>query len=124
MAMIAQKRLFDWQEIEELGDLARLKLVLDHLPDEELMRSLERRRGHGHNDYPYGPCGTLSWPVWCISIPASRACAGNCRVTDSCGADSAVSHRRRAACISLQPLRTPAVGPSGAGKEAIPPTGR
>ncbi len=53
MAMIAQKRLFDWQEIEELGDLARLKLVLDHLPDEELMRSLERRRGHGRNELPY-----------------------------------------------------------------------
>ncbi len=52
MAIIAQKRLFDWHEIEESGDLKRLQLVLEHLPDEKLMRSLERRRGHGRNDYP------------------------------------------------------------------------
>jgi hypothetical protein len=38
--------------IEELGDLGRLKLVLDHLPDEELMRVLEKKRGEGRNDYP------------------------------------------------------------------------
>ena len=52
MAIIAQKRLFDWHEIEELGDLKRLQLVLEHLPDEKLMRSLEKRRGNGRNDYP------------------------------------------------------------------------
>ena len=58
MAMIAQKRFFDWHdEIEELGALKRLKLVLDHLPDEKLMRSLEKRRGNGRNDYPCGRCG-------------------------------------------------------------------
>ena len=40
MAIIPQKRLFGWEEIEELGDLERLRLVLEHLPDEELMRIL------------------------------------------------------------------------------------
>jgi hypothetical protein len=52
MAIIPQKQLFKWDEIEELGDLERLKLVLDYLPDEELMRVLEKKRGKGRNDYP------------------------------------------------------------------------
>jgi len=52
MATIPQRQLFRWQEIQELGDLERLRLVLDHLPDEPLMQELERRRGYGRNDYP------------------------------------------------------------------------
>ncbi len=38
MAIIPQKQLFKWDEIEELGDLQRLKLVIDYLPDETLER--------------------------------------------------------------------------------------
>ncbi len=52
MAIMPQKQLLKWSEIEELGDLKRLKLVLDYLPDEELMRVLETKRGKGRNDYP------------------------------------------------------------------------
>ena len=52
MARIAQRQLFRWQEIDELGDLQRLRLVLDHLPDEKLMRALEAHRGRGRDDYP------------------------------------------------------------------------
>jgi hypothetical protein len=52
MAIIAQKRLFGWEEIEELGDLQRLKLVLDYMPDENLMRVLEEQRDRGRNEYP------------------------------------------------------------------------
>ncbi|GAG05313.1 unnamed protein product, partial [marine sediment metagenome] len=52
MATIPQRQLFKWQEIEELGDLERLRLVFDHLPDEPLMEALERWRGHGRDDYP------------------------------------------------------------------------
>ena len=52
MAIIPQKQLFNWKEIEELGDLQRLRLVLEHLLDEGLMRLLESERGHGRNDYP------------------------------------------------------------------------
>lgn len=51
MAIIAQQR-FQWEKIEALGDLERLQLVLEHLPDAELVRQLERRRGKGRNDYP------------------------------------------------------------------------
>jgi hypothetical protein len=44
MATIAQKQLFRWDQTEALGDLARLKLVLDNLPDEALMKKLEHHR--------------------------------------------------------------------------------
>lgn len=52
MAIIAQKSLFGWEEIEDLGDLERLRLVIEHMPDEELMAALEARRGRGRDDYP------------------------------------------------------------------------
>ena len=55
MATIAQPSLFCWQEIEELGDLERLRLLLSNLPDEPLMRELEARRANGRNDYPIRP---------------------------------------------------------------------
>jgi hypothetical protein len=41
-----------WAAGNESGDLERLVPVLDHLPDEELMRRLEKERGKGRDDYP------------------------------------------------------------------------
>lgn len=55
MARIPQKQLFCWDQIDELGDLRRLSLVLDALPDETLMQALERHRGRGRDDYPIRP---------------------------------------------------------------------
>lgn len=52
MAIVAQKQLFGWEEIEDLGDLERLRLLLEYLPDEILMQELEKKRGYGRNDYP------------------------------------------------------------------------
>ncbi len=52
MAIIPQQRLFSWEEIDNLGDLERLKLVLETMPDEKLMQFLEKKRGRGRNDYP------------------------------------------------------------------------
>lgn len=37
MAIIPQLSLFAWEEIEELGDLERLRLVIEYMPDEQLM---------------------------------------------------------------------------------------
>jgi hypothetical protein len=52
MAIIHQT-LWGWEEEKrELGDLERLKIVLDSMPDEKLMRQLERERGKGRDDYP------------------------------------------------------------------------
>lgn len=52
MAIIPQKKLFTWTEIQPLGDLKRLQLVLDYMPDEDLVRTLENKRGQGRDDYP------------------------------------------------------------------------
>jgi hypothetical protein len=52
MAMIAQKRLFDWQEIETSSDLDRLRMVLEAIADEPLMRGLEQERKKRRDDYP------------------------------------------------------------------------
>lgn len=52
MAIIPQQTLFVWREIEELGDLERLRLVIEYMPDEDLMNKLERNRKNGRDDYP------------------------------------------------------------------------
>ncbi len=52
MAIIPQQTLFVWTDIEKLGDLERLQLVLEYMPDEELMNTLEQERGKGRDDYP------------------------------------------------------------------------
>ncbi len=52
MAIIPQTRLFCWEDVENLGDLHRLRLVLRTTPDERLMRALEARRARGRDDYP------------------------------------------------------------------------
>ena len=51
MAIIPQQTFFVWDEIENLGDLERLRLVLEYMPDEELMQALERERGKGRDDF-------------------------------------------------------------------------
>lgn len=51
MAKISQIT-FSWKEIEKKKDLDRLKLVIENIPDEELMLILERERKKGRNDYP------------------------------------------------------------------------
>jgi hypothetical protein len=52
MATLPQKALFEWNAVEDIGDLIRLRFVLDNLPDEPLMYALEHRRGRGRDDYP------------------------------------------------------------------------
>jgi hypothetical protein len=52
MAAIAQTNLFSWDAIEARSDLDRLRLVVDHLPDERLVQYLEVMRAHGRDDYP------------------------------------------------------------------------
>ena len=46
------KLLFSWEDVDSLPDLRRLRLVLDHLPDEPVIEALRARRGRGRDDYP------------------------------------------------------------------------
>ena len=52
MAIIHITSLFNWQDSNEKSDLERLELVINYLPDEKLMRTLETKRSNGRNDYP------------------------------------------------------------------------
>jgi Transposase DDE domain/Transposase domain (DUF772) len=55
MARLLVPYLFKWQEVEAKSDLERLRLVLEHLPDEGLMKKLEAHRNKGRDDYPIRP---------------------------------------------------------------------
>lgn len=55
MAIIPQKQLFSWEEIENLADLQRFSLLIKYLPDETLMQALESHRRNGRDDYPVRP---------------------------------------------------------------------
>ena len=52
MAIIPQPHLFAWKDMQPLGDLERLQCVLEAMPDESLMQTLETDRGRGRNEYP------------------------------------------------------------------------
>ncbi len=55
MAVIPQRPLFGWPDIDVASDLDRFLLVLSALPDEPLVRYLECLRGRGRDDYPIRP---------------------------------------------------------------------
>jgi len=50
--IITQISMFDYTEIEKLGDLERLDLALEGIEDEGLMQKLEAKRKNGRDDYP------------------------------------------------------------------------
>lgn len=55
MASIAQRQLFSWDQVDASSDLDRLRMTLDALPDEPLMRALEHARKGRRDDYPIRP---------------------------------------------------------------------
>ncbi|MDE0362923.1 MAG: hypothetical protein OXI74_17250, partial [Rhodospirillaceae bacterium] len=84
------KLLFSWEDVDSLPDLRRLRLVLDHLPDEPVIEALRARRGRGRDDYPVDAMWRALVGGWCSSIhPWSRCCGnwgairGCCRCADS-----------------------------------------
>lgn len=52
MHIITQTTLFDNEEMEILGDLERLKLAIENIPDEKIIRKLRKIRKNGRNDWP------------------------------------------------------------------------
>ena len=48
----ANRCLFSWHDVDALPDLRRLEMVIDALPDEQIIAALEQKRGRGRNDYP------------------------------------------------------------------------
>ena len=52
MNNISQISIFDYSEIENLGDLERLKIFFENIEDDVLCENLEEERKNGRNDYP------------------------------------------------------------------------
>lgn len=51
--MTTQNNLpFCWEQVDKLSDLRRLELVLDALPDDDIIRALSAMRKNGRNEYP------------------------------------------------------------------------
>ena len=51
--MATQSKLpFSWRDVDQLPDLRRLELALEHLPDGPVVAALRARRGRGRDDYP------------------------------------------------------------------------
>ncbi len=55
MAKIIQQKIFRWKDVEESGELERLRMVIEALPDDALMRALETERKGRRDDYPIRP---------------------------------------------------------------------
>ena len=67
MGIIAQIQLFSWEDVENPGDLERLVLVLEYLPDEELVALLKKERDKGRDEYPVEPVWNLRNSRNCVS---------------------------------------------------------
>ena len=52
MNSISQISIFDYSEIENLGDLEKLKIFFENIEDDELCEEIEKERKNGRNDYP------------------------------------------------------------------------
>ena len=91
MATIPRPQLFGWDSVDQLGDLERLKLVLDALLDEPLMQLLEGIRHKGRNDYPVRPMwnSLLAGIVFQHSSIAAlrRELLRNAQLREVCGFD-------------------------------------
>jgi hypothetical protein len=91
MAKLLTPYLFTWREVEARSDLERLRLVLDHLPDEGLMRKLEEHRKWGRDDYPIRPVwnSVLGGIVYQHASVDSlrRELSRNGELRDQCGFD-------------------------------------
>lgn len=89
MAKLMTPYLFTWQEVEARSDLERLRLVLDHIGDEELMSKLEEHRKWGRNEYPIRPVwnSVLAGIVYQHSSVDSlrRELSRNGQLRDQCG---------------------------------------
>lgn len=52
MAKIIQQKIFSWKDVEKSREIERLLMVIETMPDEELMKELETERKGRRDDYP------------------------------------------------------------------------
>jgi len=95
MAKLITPYLFTWQEVDANSDLERLRLVLDHIGDEGLMRKLEEHRKWGRDDYPI----RAVWNLVLTGVVYQHVSVDSLRREllrkEDCGGTDAVSIRAR-----------------------------
>lgn len=52
LAKIIQQKIFSWKDVEKSSEIERLRMVIEEIPDEELMKALESERKGKRDDYP------------------------------------------------------------------------
>ena len=91
MSILPQASLFSWQQVEATSEIERLTRLLDVLPDQELLATLERERAGKRNDYPLAALwrALLAAIVFGHGSLASlgRELARNGQLRDLCGFD-------------------------------------
>jgi len=97
VASIPQKSLFEWNDVDDIGDLVRIEFVLENLPDEPLMHALEKKRDKGRNDYPVRAVwnSLLAGVVFCHETIESlrRELLRNGQLREMCGFDPLLGTR-------------------------------
>jgi hypothetical protein len=77
------KPLFAWDSLEDSPTLKTIKQLLEVIPDEPLLDSLQAARGKGRNDIPF----RVSWGVLVLSIalrhPTIESCLAELRRNES-----------------------------------------
>lgn len=83
MKININKRLFAWDDLEDSPTLKTIKQLLDILPDETLVNSLQQARGKGRGDYPV----QVLWRTLVLSIalrhPTIEHCLAELRRNES-----------------------------------------
>ena len=97
MAKIIQQKIFSWKDVEASGELERLKMVMEAIPDGELMEALEADRKGRRDDYPIRPVwnSILAGIVYQhISIESlRRELLRNGELREACGFDPALGEK-------------------------------
>jgi hypothetical protein len=93
MARIIQQKIFSWKDVEASGELERLKMVTEAIPDDRLMEVLEAERKGRRDDYPIRPAwnSILAGVVYQhVSIESlRRELLRNGELREACGFDPA-----------------------------------
>jgi hypothetical protein len=112
LAKIIQQKIFSWKDVEASGELERLKMVIEAIPDDGLMEALEADRKGRRDDYPIRPLwnSILGGIVYQhMSIESlRRELLRNGELREACGFDPGVGEKavpsKDAYCSMLKKL--------------------
>jgi hypothetical protein len=97
LAKIIQQKIFSWKDVERSGELERLKMVIEVIPDDGLMNVLEAERKGRRDDYPIRAIwnSILAGIVYQHKSIESlrRELLRNGELREACGFDPAVGER-------------------------------